>query len=519
MVVVISAVMFFVGLYVYFSRNFDFWKTRDFPYAIPTAFVGNMKDLALLRSSVGETLQKLYELHGDQPYVGFFAFDKPSLLIRELEVVKNILVKDTHNFTDHFLSISEEVDPLAGKCLPNLKGQKWRYYRANLTPTFTTSKMKKMLHFVNECSEGLVQYLDREIADAGTQVSVKEAMSSYTTDVIARCGFGIESNSLKNPDAEFRRYLRRVFDYSLRKGLFSITAFLAPHLQNFFRLKLVDNATTKFLREVTWSTVTYREKNNVVCYDYLDNLMEIRKRGTSDVTNGKESDTDIQNNQEFQLEGDDFVAQCFIFMTAGFETTSSTMGFMLYELALHPALQHRVRAEIRDVLAKHRGEVSYDAIQQMTYLDMVVSETLRKYPVLPFLDRMCISDYKLTHPSGEGTLTLPAGIAVYVPILGIHKDPTYYPDPEKFDPERFTEENKQKRPNYSYIPFGDGPRFCIGMRFGLMAAKSGLIRVLLRYELTPCEGTPVPLVLDSKAYLMSAVGTLPMTFKKIEDST
>jgi cytochrome P450 family 6 len=90
------------------------------------------------------------------------------------------------------------------------------------------------------------------------------------------------------------------------------------------------------------------------------------------------------------------------------------------------------------------------------------TETLRKYPIAPFLDRMCYSDYELPATTGNGTVTLPAGTSVYIPVLGLHHDPTYYPEPEKFDPDRFTEENKHSRPNYTYIPFGEGPRMCIG---------------------------------------------------------
>jgi cytochrome P450 family 6 len=90
------------------------------------------------------------------------------------------------------------------------------------------------------------------------------------------------------------------------------------------------------------------------------------------------------------------------------------------------------------------------------------TETLRKYPTLPFLDRTCSSDYELPYPSGNGTITLPVGIGVYIPVLALQYEPTYFPESEKFDPERFTEENKQNYPKYSYIPFGEGPRMCIG---------------------------------------------------------
>jgi cytochrome P450 family 6 len=95
-------------------------------------------------------------------------------------------------------------------------------------------------------------------------------------------------------------------------------------------------------------------------------------------------------------------------------------------------------------------------------LFLLFTEILRKYPIIPFLDRTCSSDYKLPSPSGNGTIKLSAGTGVYIPVLALHHDPTYFPEPEKFDPDRFTEENKRSRPKYSYIPFGEGPRMCIG---------------------------------------------------------
>jgi cytochrome P450 family 6 len=90
------------------------------------------------------------------------------------------------------------------------------------------------------------------------------------------------------------------------------------------------------------------------------------------------------------------------------------------------------------------------------------TETLRKYPTIPFLERKCHSEYQLPAPTGKKTVTLPAGTGVYIPVLALHYDPTYYPEPQKFDPDRFTEENKHIRPNCTYLPFGEGPRMCIG---------------------------------------------------------
>jgi cytochrome P450 family 6 len=87
---------------------------------------------------------------------------------------------------------------------------------------------------------------------------VKETMARFTTDVIASCAFGINSNSLKDPDAELGRYLKGMFDFSVKKGLALLTAFFAPNLKSLFRLKIADDKTNNFIRQIVWSTVEYR---------------------------------------------------------------------------------------------------------------------------------------------------------------------------------------------------------------------------------------------------------------------
>jgi cytochrome P450 family 6 len=108
------------------------------------------------------------------------------------------------------------------------------------------------------------------------------------------------------------------------------------------------------------------------------------------------------------------------------------------------------------------------------------TETLRKYPIVPFLERKSCSDYELPAPNGNGTVTLPAGTGVYILVLALHHDPTYFPEPQKFDPDRFTEENIESRQNYTYIPFGEGPRMCIGKGRQLISPHKNFRCRLLR---------------------------------------
>ena len=109
----------------------------------------------------------------------------------------------------------------------------------------------------------------------------------------------------------------------------------------------------------------------------------------------------------------------------------------------------------------------------------VFTETPRQDPILPFLERKCCSDHELTAPTGTGTITLPAGTGVYIPILSLHSDATYFTEPEKFDPDRFTEENQHSRPNNTYLPFGVGSRMCIGKdRYLISPHQNSMFRLL-----------------------------------------
>ncbi|KAB0790323.1 hypothetical protein PPYR_15336, partial [Photinus pyralis] len=140
------------------------------------------------------------------------------------------------------------------------------------------------------------------------------------------------------------------------------------------------------------------------------------------------------------------------FLFAGFETTGTTISFALYELAMNRSVQERLREEIRS-LCGGKNKISYEMISQMGYLDMVLKETLRKYPALPFLDRRSKASYKV--PGSD--LVIDKGVNVYISSIGLHYDENYFPNPYKFDPERFA----SKQNPWVYMPFGNGPRKCI----------------------------------------------------------
>ncbi|KAJ9581730.1 hypothetical protein L9F63_023089, partial [Diploptera punctata] len=167
---------------------------------------------------------------------------------------------------------------------------------------------------------------------------------------------------------------------------------------------------------------------------------------------------------------------------------------------MNPDIQERLRQEIESVVEEHGG-VTYESVNEMKYLSQVISETFRMYPPVSQLNRECNKSY--TIPGTD--LMIDEGTQVVVPVLGLHMDPAYYPDPDKFDPERFNSEEADKRNNYVFLPFGEGPRICIGMRFGLMQIKVGLISLLQNYEFSICEKTAIPPTVNPRIFITAAL--------------
>lgn len=176
------------------------------------------------------------------------------------------------------------------------------------------------------------------------------------------------------------------------------------------------------------------------------------------------------------------------------------MSFMAHELAINPDIQKQLREEVDEVREQLGNKpVTYEALQNMKYLDMVVSETLRKWPPVIAIDRHCTKSYVMETSEGK-KVQLNPGDGLWFPIHSLHHDPQYYPNPGKFDPERFSEENKGNINPNTYLPFGIGPRNCIGSRFALMEAKAIYFHLLSSFIIEPSPKTQNPIKLKNESF-------------------
>ena len=194
--------------------------------------------------------------------------------------------------------------------------------------------------------------------------------------------------------------------------------------------------------------------------------------------------------QASRLTDDEIVAQCVVFLLAGFETSSNTLSFTLYYLAVNPDVQDKLRAEINNAIESNAKKPLNEVAQHIEYLDCVIKEAQRLCPTLAQVNRECSEDYDLNG------INIPAGTEILIPIYFLHHDPDAWTDPEKFDPERFQSPRKDARHALQFLPFGAGPRNCIGMRFALMEIKIALVKILTKFRFEKSPETQVPLAIQ-----------------------
>ena len=200
-----------------------------------------------------------------------------------------------------------------------------------------------------------------------------------------------------------------------------------------------------------------------------------------------------------KLDDYEIIAQAWLFWLAGFETTGNMLSFCFYSLAVNPDCQEKLYQEVSSSVDAN-GNIDYDTLTKLPYLDACLSETLRIYPALMALDRIVSENYTLPTTNIE----LPKGTIVNIPIYALHHDEKYYDQPEKFNPDRFLPENRHLIQPFTYFPFGAGPRSCVGMRFALLEAKLCLSQIIMKYKLVRCDKTDVPLLLDTLGGVMKS---------------
>ncbi|CAD7683936.1 unnamed protein product [Nyctereutes procyonoides] len=464
-----------VLLYLYGTYTHGVFKKLGIPGPTPLPFVGTALGYRKGFSVFDENCFRKYGRMW-----GFYDGRQPVLAITDPDMIKTVLVKECYSvftnrrsfgpvgFMKSAISLSED--------------EEWKRIRTLLSPTFTSGKLKEMFPIIGQYGDVLVSNLRKE-AEKGKAINLKDIFGAYSMDVITSTSFGVNIDSLNNPQDPFVENIKKLlkFDF-LDPFFFSILLF--PFLTPVFEVlniwlfpKSVTDFFTKSVKRMKENRLKGKQKHRV---DFLQLMINSQ--------NSKETDT------HKALSDLELVAQSIIFIFAGYETTSTSLSFLMYELATHPDVQQKLQEEI-DATFPNKALPTYDALVQMEYLDMVLNETLRLYPIAGRIERVCKKDVEI---SG---VFIPKGTLVMVPTFTLHRDQNLWLEPEEFRPERFSKEKKDSINPYTYLPFGTGPRNCIGMRFAIMNMKLALVRVLQNFSFKPCKETQIPLKLNAQGII------------------
>lgn len=444
--------------------------------------------------------------------------------------------------------------------LLTVSGHDWRRIRSLTSPAFTGSKLRKMHQQMGRSVEKLVRHLNSTIPSASSSgdqesnssstVKIKSVIACFAIDVIASTSFACETDAiacLVDKDRESGNVLvsncRQLFVIPpLRLGavlvlpkfllkLLGIDCFLPAkpfqYLINLTRHIVQErkaagaaapaNTTsgiaakrTDFLQLLIDSKVDEDKLQS----DDLSSYAQLEANSSEDE---KQSTPEVDDVPSFAsgkaltgLSETEIIAQGIFFLTAGYETSSSTISHALYELARNPSIQGRVYEELQAALSSldatggrpSRSSSKYyeTVISELPFLEATLKETLRLYAPVQLLVRIALTDGHML----ENGLRLEKDQMIEIPVGAVHRSSEYYPQPEVFKPERFLPENRHLLVPYTYLPFGAGARNCIGIRFAMQEMKICLAALLENFEFSPASNTPKQLYFQRGTPVLNA---------------
>ena len=472
------------GLAYYFYNKKNIFDNLDIPYDPPKPLLGSMTPCVLRTMNIFQLLDKLYNTHPQAKYIGMYDFRTPVIIIRDPEIVKSITIKNSDLFIDHQGFTDETRDPLFGKFLFSLNGHEWKKMRSMQSPFFTSSKLKAMFNLIMESTVNFTDALLARSKEENENVNLKDIFSKLSADTMSSCAFGVKIDSMNDPENKIHVIGKQSTDF---ESILSLKMLLIRHckfISRLFGVTIFGATAHRFFRNVIISNVKERKEKGITRPDFLQMMIEAK-----DINNRKMNDEEL-------------TAGAFGYFFGGMDTVSTALCFIAYELGTNQDVQKRLQEDIDSVLKDCDGKPTYYDITKIPYLEAVIYEGLRIFPPGGFVDRVCKSKFELPPVlPGKNPVIVEPGIPFWIPTFSLHRDPNYYKNPEKFDPERFLGDNKINLNSGIYLPFGMGPRGCVGSRFAILELKIILFHLLSRCNLKPCSKTRVPIKLNPKSII------------------
>ncbi|XP_075979732.1 cytochrome P450 6B1-like [Anticarsia gemmatalis] len=458
-------------LYYFLTKSFNYWKDRQVCGPKPIPFFGNFKDVVLRKKHVGMLYNEMYKQYPDEKVVGLFRMTAPTLLIRDLDIAKQVLIKDFECFPDRATYYSKQG---LGQNMFHCDLVTWKILRKRFTSVFTSSKFKSIFHLLVDRGDKFNNYIE-DVTMKQPEQDVYNLMLKYTVSTIMVAGFGLDIDTFNDSR------LFEIIDEEVKASFLSEVDIVFPGFLTQFNLSLLAKNTIQFCHEIVRTGISNQRLKTDI-HNVMDVILSFKDK--SDIYSTEKIKTD-EKQPMVEVTDELLAAQAWVFYTAGNANNTLSLTYAMYHLARNPDVQEKLRQEIDEVLAKYDGKLTYEALKEMKYLDMAFEETLRMHPLTNGLVRSVAKDVRI-----EGIdATIDKDCIVVVSPYAIQHDEKYYPEPERFNPERFLPENIVDRHQCAFLPFGTGPRSCLGSQlarnqFGICVAS-----LLSKFRVEPSNNT------------------------------
>ncbi|XP_016983314.2 uncharacterized protein LOC108047584 [Drosophila rhopaloa] len=486
---------FLALVYVFLTWNFDYWRKRGIQTATSWPFVGSFPSIFTRKRNMAYDIDDIYQQYkGSEKIVGVFATRLPQLLVLCPEYIHKIYATDFRSFHDNERGnfVDKKVDKILGNNPFVLKGDEWKERRAEITPGLAPNRVKAVYPVSQSVCKKFVDYIRRQQRMATSQgLDAMEMSLCFTTEVVSDSVLGISAQSFTDTPTPLVGMIQRVFNSSFGFIFYSMVANIWPPIRRFYSVALFTKEAEDFFFDIMRRCINLRrEKPGQQRDDFLNYMLQLQEKKGLDTV--------------------ELTSHTMTFLTDGFETTALVLSHTLLMLGRHPEEQQKVREEIGN------EALSFEQLTELPYLEACIHETLRLFSPQVASRKLVTEPYDFVNNDGV-TLRVNPGDVVTIPVKALHHDPQYYESPESFKPERFLEANggvKKYRDRGVYLPFGDGPRICPGVRFALTQLKAALVEIVRNFDIKVNPKTRSDDRLDDTFFMATLKGGIFLDFKE-----
>uniref|UniRef100_A0A1A9WZ73 Cytochrome P450 n=1 Tax=Glossina brevipalpis TaxID=37001 RepID=A0A1A9WZ73_9MUSC len=401
--------------------------------------------------------------------------------------------------------VNAKIDKIASlnpfSCPLNL----WKEKRAEIVPGLSYNRVKAMSPIISKSAQKLTTYLTNEYTNNCETIDAKEISLKYTADIVAGIGWGIESGSFhsttdNNKKTSFIEMSKKMVYQTLLGFRFFFISGIFPFIKYIYEERFFPEETNRYFSQLAEASIKLRNTavNKNESQDFFQYLLDLKHKK--------------------QLTNDEFVGHQLTFHYDSFETAAISICHCLLLLARYPYTQKKLRNEIQKYTDPKTGLLKFDDLMIMPYLEQCIAETLRVYAPLPFSSKICTESCEFENNDGV-LVRLKPGDVCFISLQSFQNDEKYFPQPDVFMPERFDKENggtKRYKDMGVFLPFGDGPRICIGMNFVLAEIKTAVVEIIKHFELTVNERTRQDNYRETDGFMTGLEGGVHLNIKPLK---